>query len=72
MGMELKLEMIRQRKRNFDLAKYLSCDPAKVSRILNGWLVPDEATKTRIAKFLEMPVDNLFSGRPKEEADHEE
>ncbi len=60
MDRTLKLEMVKRRVRNFDLAKHLNCDPSKVSKIVNGWLTPDENTKRAIASYLKTPVRSLF------------
>ena len=67
MNKKLKMEMVKQGVKNFDLAKYLGCDPAKVSRIVNEWLEPDEATKGTIAEFFKVPVDRLFAKGTKKE-----
>jgi DNA-binding XRE family transcriptional regulator len=48
----IKLLLIEKSLRNFDLAKHLDCDPAKVSKIVNGWIDPDLETKQKIAEFL--------------------
>jgi ribosome-binding protein aMBF1 (putative translation factor) len=44
--------LVEKGVRNFDLAKHLDCDPAKVSKIVNGWLDPDTETRQKIAEFL--------------------
>jgi ribosome-binding protein aMBF1 (putative translation factor) len=44
--------LVEKGVRNFDLAKHLDCDPAKVSKIVNGWLDPDRETRQKIAEFL--------------------
>lgn len=60
MNKYLKVLLIEKGVRNFDLAKHLNCDPAKVSRIVNGWLEPDEETKLRIAKYLGINECNIW------------
>lgn len=52
MNRRLKMLLIEKGFRNFDLAKHLDCDPAKVSKIVNGWLEPDPETKRKIAGFI--------------------
>jgi ribosome-binding protein aMBF1 (putative translation factor) len=58
----LKLIMVERGVKNFDLAKYLKVDPAKVSKIVNGWIEPDEATQKKIAKFLGVSVTSIWKG----------
>jgi len=52
--------LVEKGVRNFDLAKHLSCDPAKVSKIVNGWLDPDPETKAKIAAFLKMKKGDIW------------
>jgi ribosome-binding protein aMBF1 (putative translation factor) len=52
MNRRLKMLLVEKGVRNFDLAKHLDCDPAKVSKIVNGWLDPDRETRQKIAEFL--------------------
>jgi hypothetical protein len=52
MKRRLKMLLVEKDVLNFDLAKHLGCDPAKVSKIVNGWLDPDQGTKQKIADFL--------------------
>lgn len=59
-NISLKLAMLKAGVSNYALAKRLGCDPAKVSRILNGWLDPDEVTQRRIADELGVSVDELW------------
>jgi transcriptional regulator with XRE-family HTH domain len=63
MNKRLKVAMIEKGVRNFDLAKHLGVDPAKVSRIINDWTEPDEALRERIAAFLDVPEETLWSTR---------
>jgi ribosome-binding protein aMBF1 (putative translation factor) len=57
---KLKMLLVEKGVRNFDLAKHLSCDPAKVSKIVNGWLDPDPETKAKIAAFLKMKKGDIW------------
>lgn len=61
MNRKLKILMIKKGVKNFDLAKHLSVDPAKISKIVNGWIVPDETLKKSIADFLAVPVTSIWS-----------
>jgi ribosome-binding protein aMBF1 (putative translation factor) len=56
----LKLLLVEKGIRNFDLAKHLGCDPAKISKIVNGWLDPDPETKAKIAKFLRVKKADIW------------
>ena len=62
MNRKLKVLLITRGIRNFDLAKKLDCDPAKVSKIVNGWLDPDVETKRKIATFLKVKVADIWRG----------
>lgn len=61
MNKQLKLTLIRKGIKNFDLAKHLNVDPAKVSKIVNGWIVPDERLKKQIADYLGVSVESIWS-----------
>ena len=52
MNIRLKMLLVEKNVKNFDLAKHLDCDPAKVSKIVNGWLDPDPETRQKIAELL--------------------
>ena len=60
MSKKLKIAMIENGVRNFDLAKHLDVDPSVVSKIVNGWIDPDEKLKERIAEYLKVPVESIW------------
>jgi ribosome-binding protein aMBF1 (putative translation factor) len=52
MRVKLKIAMLQKGIKGFDLAKHLDMDPAKVSKIINGWIEPDKETKRKINEYL--------------------
>ena len=56
----LKVLLVERGVRNFDLAKHLDCDPAKVSKIVNGWLDPNLETRKKIAEFLGVDQEEIW------------
>jgi ribosome-binding protein aMBF1 (putative translation factor) len=56
----LKVMLVEKGIRNFDLAKHLDCDPAKISKIVNGWLEPDPKTRQKIATFLGVNEEEIW------------
>jgi len=60
MNMGLKIALIERGLRQIELSHLLGCDPAKVSKIVNGWIEPDEDLKREIARFVGRPVEKLF------------
>jgi ribosome-binding protein aMBF1 (putative translation factor) len=61
MNKQLKILMIEKGVKNFDLAKRLKVDPAKVSKIVNGWIVPDGKLQKQIAQVLKVAVNEIWS-----------
>lgn len=49
---KMKILMVKKDVSNFDLAKHLNVDPSKISKIVNGWIEPDETVKKQIADYL--------------------
>lgn len=60
MNVSLKIALLEKGLRQFDLSKLLGMDPAKLSKIVNQWIVPDKQTKQDISRYLGKPVDELF------------
>ena len=60
MNKQLKMAMIEKGIKNFDLARHLNVDPAKISKILNGWVNPADDLKEKIAGFLGVPKESLW------------
>ena len=60
MNVPLKIAIIERGIKQFDLSRLLRVDPAKVSKIVNGWVEPDKQTKQQISHYLGKPDDELF------------
>ena len=60
MNIPLKVALIERGMKQFDLSRLLGVDPAKVSRIVNGWIEPDTDTKFQISRYLGKSVGELF------------
>jgi ribosome-binding protein aMBF1 (putative translation factor) len=61
MNKKLKILMIEKGVKNFDLAQQLKVDPAKVSKIINGWIVPDDKLQKQIAQALQVPAREIWN-----------
>jgi len=61
-NIKLKVTLIEKGETQYRLAQVLKCDPAIISRIVNGWINPPDEVKQRIAIFLGKPVAELFQG----------
>ena len=60
MNRNLKVLLVEKGVRSFDLAKHLGCDPAKISKIINGWIAPDLETRKKIAQFLKVDQTEIW------------
>lgn len=60
MNKQLKILMIEKGVKNFDLAQKLGVDPARISRIVNGWCIPDEKFQKQIAQVLGVSIDEIW------------
>ena len=60
MNVSLKIAIIERGIRQFDISRLLGCDPAKVSKIVNGWIEADEETKGKLSRYLGKSIDELF------------
>jgi Helix-turn-helix len=57
---DLKIEVIRQRRSQYEVARSAGIDPTRLNRILNGWIkpCPEELSAIRAALNLEdSPAD---------------
>jgi len=61
MNIALKTRIIERGFRQQDLCRLLDMDPGKLSRIIHGWIEPNEDTKAEIARYLGKAVGELFS-----------
>ena len=48
-GIDLKIELVRQRRSQYEVARSAGLEPTRLNRILNGWLEPrpDEVSAIR-------------------------
>ena len=60
MNLSLKVALLEKGLKQFDLSKLLGMDPAKLSKIVNGWIDPDEQIKGEISRYLGKPIDVLL------------
>jgi len=60
MNIPLKVALIERGIKQFDLSRLLGVDPAKVSKIVNGWTNPNEQIKRDISRYVGKPIDELF------------
>lgn len=60
MNIPLKVALIERGIKQFDLSRLLGVDPAKVSKIVNGWINPNEQIKREISRYVGKPIDELF------------
>ena len=49
MVIELKVAVIKSNKSQMQIARDTGVDPSTLSRILNGWITPDEETIVKLA-----------------------
>lgn len=60
-NLKLKIALLEKDVSQCQLSQELGCDPAVVSRIVNGWKEPGADMKDRISRVLEIPAAELFS-----------
>lgn len=60
MNIPLKIALVERGFRQLELSKFLRIDPSRLSKIVNGWIKPDENTKKEISRFLGKPVEDIF------------
>lgn len=56
----LKILMIEKDVKNFEIAQQLKVDPSKISKIVNGWVIPDQESQKRIAGILGVKVHDIW------------
>lgn len=62
MNSKLKLKILESGRPQIGLAKDLGISEAWLSRIVKGWVDPDQELKGKIAELLGGTVGELFSG----------
>ncbi len=60
MNLPLKIALLEKGFSQFDLSRLLGMDPGKLSRIVNQWVEPDNATKQKISHYLGKSISELF------------
>jgi plasmid maintenance system antidote protein VapI len=60
MNVSLKVAFVSKGVRQIEAAQALNLDPAKLSKIVNGWIQPDHQTKQKLSRYLGESVNNLF------------
>lgn len=63
---KLKLTLVAKGIKQIQMAYDLKTNPSHLNRIVNGWLVPGEDMKARIAAYLECPTALLWPPEPQE------
>ena len=63
MLVELKVAVIKSNKSQMQIARDTGIDPSVLSRILNGWVIPNEETTVKLATSLGITprtISNVF------------
>ena len=60
MNLALKFALLRLGVRQVELAKKLGISECVCSKMVNGWLEPNNDLKKNISKILNVPVEDLF------------
>ena len=60
MNLYLKTAFLEKGIRQIEAANALKLDPAKLSKIVNGWLEPKPEERKAIADFLGKPENEIF------------
>jgi hypothetical protein len=58
-GIDLKIEVIRQRRIQYEVARTANIEPTRLNRILNGWVKPKEEEVAAILTALK--IDPLIA-----------
>lgn len=61
MNKPLKIAFISKGKKQIKAANDLRFDPAKLSKIIHGWIKPTLQEKKVISKYLDVPIRELFN-----------
>jgi len=63
-NLELKIAILRSGRKAYEVAGALGWSATKISQIVTGIYIPDEAEKIRIANVLGVPVQEIFPTLP--------
>jgi len=61
MNKPLKIAFVSKGIRQIKAAKDLGFDPAKLSKIINGWITPTLEEKQVLSEYLDIPILKLFN-----------
>lgn len=64
MLLPIKIALLTKGIRQVRMAVDIGIDPAKLSRIVNGYTIPTVEDRHAIANYLGRPEDELFAGVP--------
>jgi len=56
----LKLAFISKRISQIKAAHEMGIDPAKLSKIIHGWIIPSHQEVNTLSEYLEIPINELF------------
>jgi ribosome-binding protein aMBF1 (putative translation factor) len=66
MNLSLKFALLQSGVRQIELANTLGISESLCSKIVNGWLEPDDDLKKDISEILKRPVKELFPNQRRE------
>ena len=61
MNKPLKIAFVSKGIKQIKAANDLGFDPAKLSKIINGWITPTLQEKKVLSKYLDAPIRELFN-----------
>jgi transcriptional regulator with XRE-family HTH domain len=53
-GLDMKIEAIRQKKSQYEIARAAGVEPTRLNRILNGWIEPRDQEVSAIRAVLNL------------------
>lgn len=59
-NLELKIAILRSGRKAYEVAGDLGWSSTKISQIITGIYIPDDAEKMRIAKVVGVPIESIF------------
>ena len=65
-NMEIKVAVLRSKKKGYEIARQLEWHPTKVSQIVIGAYTPSSVEKRQLAEVLGLSVHELFTNKPTE------
>ena len=68
LNIALKTVLMQRTMSQFELAQRAKIHDSRLSKIINGWIEPNDNEKAAIAKVLRTPIDQLFASTDSERA----